>query len=100
MKQPIYCDACLAAGEKTIGFKKVKLQNPVDGTIMLEQNFCEKCYLNFLKKINTELDNRISEQAISEAASKAGKAGKGKSKVRGGSNYYSDLARKRKSDKK
>lgn len=95
-EQPIYCDACLAAGKKTIGFKKAKLQHPITGKLLLEQNFCEECYLNFLQKINAELDNKIAEEAIREATSKAGKAGTGKSKRRGDSDYYSRLAKKRK----
>jgi hypothetical protein len=96
MKQPIYCDACRAAGEKTISFKKVKLQNPVDNSIMLEHNFCEKCYLNFLEKMNADLDNQIAIQAIKKSTSNAGKAGTGESKSRGNSDYYSNLSKKRK----
>lgn len=97
MKQePIYCDACLAAGQKTISFKKVKLQHPITGHILIEQNFCEKCYLDFLQKMDNELDGQIAAQAIREATSRAGKAGTGKSKRRGNSEYYSRIAKKRK----
>jgi hypothetical protein len=93
MKQePIYCDACLATGKKTIGFKKVKLQHPITGKILIEQNFCEKCYLNFLQKMNAELDSKLA----AERGKKGGQSGIGKSKRRGDSDYYSWLAKKRK----
>lgn len=91
-EQPIYCDACLAAGKKTIGFKKVKLPHPITGKILIKQNFCEECYLNFLQKMNAELDSRIAAQR----GKKGGQSGTGKSKRRGDSNYYSRLAKKRK----
>ncbi len=90
--QPIYCDACLAAGKKTIGAKKTKLQHPITGKILIEQNFCEKCYLIFLQKMNTELDSRIAAQR----GKKGGQSGTGKSKRRGDSEYYAQLAKKRK----
>jgi len=60
MKQPIYCEACLAAGKKTIAAKRFKIK--ITNKTLSEHNFCEKCYSLFLQKMDKVFNIRIQSE--------------------------------------